>query len=187
MICSSIQKFNRPQSESLWSISNFPQRDANNGVSVKETNKLINVENTTTNANSRNIFPIKPPAIAKGTNTTTSTNVIDKAVNPISLLPSNAAVTLSFPISMCRKIFSNTTILSSTKIPTTRDKANKVIKFKENPIRYIKIKVGIMAEGNATNTNIELRKLCKKINMTKATMSTAKNKSCVTAVAASMV
>ena len=176
-----------PQREFGFSTSIFPQRDANNGVKVKDTNKLIKVENTTTSANSRKIFPIKPPAIAKGTNTTTSTKVIANAVNPISLLPSIAAVTLSFPISKWRKIFSNTTILSSTKIPTTSDSASKVIRLSENPIKYIRMKVGIMADGNEIKMNMELLKLCKNINITKATMITAKNKSCVTAVAASIV
>ena len=147
----------------------------------------MSVENTTTSANSRKIFPIKPPAIAKGTNTTTSTNVMANAVNPISSRPSKDAVTLSFPISICLKIFSSTTILSSTRIPTTSESASKVIRFSEKPMRYINKNVGIMAEGNEIKINMELLKLCRKISITIATIITAKNKSCITDVADSIV
>src|SRR5207237_298134 len=95
-------RFILPHKESFLNTSNLPQREANNGVSVKDTNKLIRVENTTTKENSRNIFPIKPPANARGTNTTTSTRVIAIAVKPISFLPSTAAASLSLPISIWR-------------------------------------------------------------------------------------
>ena len=64
-----------------------------------------------------------------------------------------------FPISMCRKMFSRITMLSSTNIPTTNDKAISVIRLSEKPKICIMIKVGIIADGIATNTNIELRKL----------------------------
>ena len=75
--------------------------DAITGVIVNETNKLINVDENTTTANSLKILPTKPPTNDKGTNTTTSTRVIDKAANPISFRPSSAAVRLSLPISRC--------------------------------------------------------------------------------------
>ena len=45
------------------------------------------------------------------------------------------------------------------------------------------IKVGIMAEGIATSTNMELRKLCRKNNITKPTMNIARIRSCTTASA----
>ena len=72
----------------------------------------------------------KPELTAIGKNTTTITKVIDTTVKPISLVASDAALTLFLPISMCRWMFSNTTIASSTRIPTTRDKPNKDIKFR---------------------------------------------------------
>ena len=79
----------------------FASLEARAGVIVNETSKLMRVEVNTTTANSRMILPTKPPTTDSGTNTTTSTRVIDKAANPISFLPSMEAVILSFPISRC--------------------------------------------------------------------------------------
>ena len=53
------------------------------------------------------------------------------AVNMICLQPSKAACHLVFPFSMWVNIFSITTMESSTKIPTTSDKAISDIIFSE--------------------------------------------------------
>ena len=162
-------------------VSIFPKRETNNGVNVNETTKLISVEKTTTSENSRKILPIKPPVKASGTNTTTSTNVMAKAVKPISLRPSRAAVRLSLPISRCRLMFSKTTIESSTRIPTTNESAMSVIILSEKPATYINKNVGMMDEGKATNTNNDERKLCRNRSITTETIKMAKNKSSTTA------
>ena len=50
--------------------------------------------------------------------TAASDKVIDRMVKPISRDPSNAAWRGSFPISMCRTMFSSMTMASSTTNPT---------------------------------------------------------------------
>ena len=76
-------------------------REANQGVSVKPTNKLVSVEVTTTTENCLSISATNTCKNRIGKNTTTSTNVIDNAAKPISIRPSIAAVRLSFPLSKC--------------------------------------------------------------------------------------
>ena len=109
--------------------SDFPIREAIQGVNVKPTNKLVNVEVMTTTENCFNISATKTCKKRIGKNTTISTKVIDKAEKPISIRPSIAAVRLSLPISKCRCMFSNTTVASSTRIPIIKDIANNVIKL----------------------------------------------------------
>ncbi len=84
-------------------------------------------------------------------------------------------------------MFSRTTIESSTKIPTTKDIAIRVIKFNEKPIKYIKINVGIIEDGKATITKSELLKLCRKNNITRPTITTAIARSCITPSAEAIV
>ena len=80
-------------------------------------------------------------------------------------------------------MFSNTTMLSSTRIPTTSESAMSVIKFSEKPNAYMRMNVGIIADGSATSTKNELRKLCRKSNITKPTITTASTRSNITALA----
>ena len=171
----------------LLKCSNLEKREANIGVNVKETRSDTRVEITTTNANCFIIFPIIPPVKAMGKNTTTSTKVIAKAVKPISFLPSKAACLLFFPISRCLKIFSRTTMESSTRIPITRDMASKVIRLKVKLKAYMKISVVIKEAGMATITISALRKLCRKRSMITATKITASPISSITALTASIV
>ncbi len=53
-----------------------------------------------------------------GMNTAVNDSVIDRIVKPISRAPSSAASIARFPFSMCRTMFSNITIASSTTNPT---------------------------------------------------------------------
>ncbi|MPM98737.1 hypothetical protein SDC9_145926 [bioreactor metagenome] len=77
-------------------------REANQGVSVNPTNKLVSVEVITITENCFSISATKTCKNKIGKNTTTSTNVIETAENPISIRPSIAATRLFFPISKCR-------------------------------------------------------------------------------------
>src|SRR5574343_1845947 len=69
----------------------LPILDANQGVSVKPTNKLVSVDVTTTTENCLSISATNTCKNNIGKNTTTSTNVIDNAENPISIRPSMEA------------------------------------------------------------------------------------------------
>ncbi|MCY1533748.1 hypothetical protein D9M68_690920 [compost metagenome] len=115
--------------------------------------------------------------MAIGKNTTTITRVIETTVKPISRVASAAARTLFFPISMCRWIFSSTTMASSTRIPTTSDKPNNDIRLRVKPNRLMPINVAINEAGIDTMTINALRKLCRKNSITKATNTTANIKS----------
>src|SRR5690554_119197 len=104
-------------------------REASQGVKVKPTNKLVNVEVITTTENCLSISATKTCKNKIGKNTTTSTNVMDNAEKPISIRPSIAAVLFSLPLSKWRWMFSKTTVASSTKIPMIKDIASKVIRL----------------------------------------------------------
>ena len=81
--------------------------------------------------NSRNILPTMPPANMKGMNTATSDRLMDTTVNPTSRAPSSAALMRDMPASMCRVVFSMTTMASSTTKPVAmvsaiREKLSRV-------------------------------------------------------------
>jgi hypothetical protein len=68
-----------------------------------------------------------------GTNTATIENVVAATARPISSVPSWDAVTWSFPISMCRTMFSRTTIASSIRIPIASDSPSSDMVLSVNP------------------------------------------------------
>ena len=67
--------------------------------------------------NSRNSLPTMPPASMNGMNTAISDRLIDTTVKPTSRAPSSAAAIRLIPASMCRDVFSMTTMASSTTKP----------------------------------------------------------------------
>ena len=75
----------------------------------------IDVESVT--ANSRNSRPTIPPIIRRGMKTATSEMLMERTVKPISSAPFSAACIGCSPASMCRAMFSITTIASSTTNP----------------------------------------------------------------------
>ncbi len=82
-------------------------------------------------ANSRNSRPTIPPMSRIGMNTATSDKLIDSTVKPTSRAPWSAASMRGMPASMCRTIFSKTTIASSTTNPVAmvsaiRDSASRL-------------------------------------------------------------
>ena len=71
--------------------------------------------------------------------------IVIKTGGPISIAPSTAAFRFVLPISWCEKIFSPTTIASSTTIPSTRINANRDIIF-----------IVVSSEGIAINAPAKL-------------------------------
>src|SRR5262249_59055721 len=59
-----------------------------------------------------------PPMNGRERKTAASDKVIDRMVKPISFAPATAASNTELPLSMCRTMFSSTTIASSTTNPT---------------------------------------------------------------------
>jgi hypothetical protein len=80
----------------------FPIREASHGVSVNPTNKLVKVDVITTTENCLSISATNTCKNKIGRNTTTSTNVIESAENPISIRPSIDASRFPFPMSRWR-------------------------------------------------------------------------------------
>ena len=76
---------------------------------------------------------------------------------------------------------------SSTKIPTTRESATKLIRFSVKPKKYIPIKAAIREVGIETMTMSALRKLWRKKNITTATSTIANTRSNITELAACRV
>ena len=68
-------------------------------------------------ANSRNSRPTMPPINKIGAKTAISDRLIDRTVKPTSPAPCTAASMRVIPASICRVMFSRTTIASSTTNP----------------------------------------------------------------------
>ena len=82
-------------------------------------------------------------------NTAASETVIDTTVKPISEAPSIAACLVGFPISMCRTMFSSTTIASSTTNPTASVSAISDRLSRLNPRNCMTAKVPTIDSGRA--------------------------------------
>ena len=101
-----------------------------------------------------------------GRNTETIVNDIAITERDTSFVPSRAASLGCAPRSMCRKIFSRTTIASSSTRPTARESASSVIIFNERPNAFRMAKDPIMMTGMpAMVTKVFL---CKKNRSTKS-------------------
>ncbi len=70
---------------------------------------------------------------ATGTNTAMMEKVVAATARPISAVPSRAAVMRSAPRSMCRTMFSRTTMASSMSTPIASDRPSSVMKLSVYP------------------------------------------------------
>ena len=158
----------RVQTGPIGSVSPFlNNREASMGVKVKETNMEKRVAKTIVRPNCRKNCPVMPVIKAIGKKTTTSHNVMAIAAMPISVRPSSAAMRASFPICICRCMFSRTTIESSTSMPIQSAMPISDIMLKVNPAMYITKKVLIKEVGMATITATVERQPRRKKNKTK--------------------
>ncbi len=85
----------------------------------------IRIEIDRVTVNSRNSLPGMPPNNMKGRNTATSDRLMETTVKPTSWAPLRAARMRGTPLSMCRVVFSMTTIASSTTNPVAMVRAIK--------------------------------------------------------------
>ena len=141
----------------------------NTGVIVSDTNAEINTAQATTIPNSRNKLPTKPCKKITGKNTTANVMEVDNTAKKISLLPSNAALRMGNPASSFRKIFSVTTIPSSTTNPVASTIPSKVKTLIEKPPTYITKKVAINEMGISINGRIAINQFLKKKKITSTT------------------
>ena len=136
------------------------------GSRVKEINKLTKTEIATVKANGLNHSPETPCMNATGINTAIIEKVVEATAKPISRVPSDAAVRRSLPISICRTMFSRTTMASSINTPMASDKPSKVIKLRVKPHSQTAIKAAITEVGKLSAViNVERHEF-KKTNTT---------------------
>ena len=108
-----------------------------------------------------------------GVKTAASVSVIAMTANCTSRVPRMAASRGFMPSSICLKIFSRTTIASSTTSPIAKTSASKVSVLIEKPAAYIKVQAPIRHTGIVTSGMIEARKVPRNTKITKATSATA--------------
>ena len=101
------------------------------GVSVRATKLEMTTAIASDIPNSRKSRPTVPVRKATGRNTDTSAIVVATTAKPISRIPANAAWRRDRPISRWRKMFSSTTIASSTTRPMASTSASRVMMLME--------------------------------------------------------
>lgn len=96
------------------------------GVNVNATKEETTTAPAMTTLNSRNKRPVVPSKKTIGKNTATSTTVVAITAKKISFDPLNPACKGVIPCSIFVKMFSMTTMASSTTKPMAKTTANKV-------------------------------------------------------------
>ncbi|MDA0301521.1 MAG: hypothetical protein O2822_03265 [Chloroflexi bacterium] len=137
---------------SVRSVPDFMIRAASNGVSVNDTSSDTSVAAAIVKPNSLKNPPIWPLTSPVGANTTTSTSVIAIAARPISARPISAASNGASPRARCRKMFSSTTMESSTRMPMVSVSPSMLRKLRLNPISSINTKVVSSVVGMDNST-----------------------------------
>ena len=116
----------------------------------------------TTRPNSRRNVPIMPPTKTIGKKTETTVAVMARTERATSFVPFSELSTTAAPLSMCRKIFSRTTMASSITRPTASDMARRVIVLIPRPRTAMTAKVPTMMIGRPATVISVLRRLRKK-------------------------
>ena len=142
------------------------------GVRIRATTSEANTAKAAVQPNCTKNLPGTPLMNAVGKNTATKVKVVAITANPISSAASMAAAKGVLPMCKCRSIFSTSTMASSTKMPTTNDKANKLMTLIEKPKYHMPMKAGNTDKGKATaDTNVARKS--RKNNHTTSTASKA--------------
>ena len=107
----------RAKREGAWAAAGCISRAHIMGVVVSDTTIDTRMADDNTTPNSRKNRPTMPPINNTGINTAIKERLIDTTVKPISRAPFNAASIGDRPLSMWRRMFSSTTMASSTTKP----------------------------------------------------------------------
>ena len=145
----------------------------NIGVSVSATKPETITAPASVSANSTNSRPVRPGVKASGANTAASVSVIATTANAISRAPLIAAWNGVSPSSMWRKMFSSTTMATSTTRPIANTSASNVNVLTEKPATAISANEPIRLTGMVTSGMIDARSVRRKTNTTSATSATA--------------
>ena len=136
------------------------------GVIVSDTNAEIKTATEITIPNSLNKLPTKPCKKITGRNTTANVIEVDTTTKNISLEPSIAAFRIGNPDSNFLKIFSVTTMPSSTTSPVASTIANNVRMLMLKPAKYITKKVAINEIGMSIKGRMAIKIFLKNKKMT---------------------
>ena len=156
-----------------WGLS---QRAQSIGVKVSDTTSDTTIAAARVIENSLNKLSMIPPINRIDKNTATSETFMESKVKPTSLAPRYAAFMGEIPASICREMFSSTTMASSTTSPVARIRAISDRLFSEKPNRYMMAKVPTSDTGTARVGISEARKLPRNRNTTRITSATAISK-----------
>ncbi|MNE30347.1 hypothetical protein D3C80_1238570 [compost metagenome] len=135
------------------------QRAQSIGVRVSETSREMTMATARVMENSWNRRSTMPPMNRIETNTATSDRFIASRVKPTSRAPLNDACSGVSPASICREMFSSTTMASSTTRPVARISAISDRLLSEKPHRYMTAKVPTSDTGTARLGISEARRL----------------------------
>ena len=124
-------------------------------------------------ANSANSRPVRPVEKPIGANTAARVSDIATTAKPISRMPLKAAAIGAMPCSMWRKMFSSTTMASSTTRPIASTSASRVSVLIEKPKAYISMKLPTSDTGMVTSGIRVARSDRRKMKMTAVTSATA--------------
>ncbi|MCY1535556.1 hypothetical protein D9M68_709680 [compost metagenome] len=149
------------------------QRAQSIGVRVRDTSNEITMATARVMENSRNRRSTIPPMNRIERNTATSDRFIESKVKPTSRAPLNAASIGVSPASICREMFSSTTMASSTTRPVAMISAISDRLFSEKPSRYMAAKVPTSDTGTASDGISAARQRPRKANTTRITRATA--------------
>ena len=143
------------------------------GVSVSATKPETTTAPASVRANSTKRRPVRPGVKASGANTAANVKVIAITAKAISLEPFRAALKGVSPSSMWRKMFSSTTMESSTTRPMASTSDSKVSVLMLNPAAAMSENTPIRLTGMVISGMIEARSVRRKRKTTRATSATA--------------
>ena len=143
------------------------------GVSVSATKPETTTAPASVSANSTKSRPVRPGVKASGANTAASVKVIATTAKAISRDPFKAALKGVRPSSMWRKMFSSTTMESSTTRPMASTSDSKVRVLTLKPAAAMREKTPIKLTGMVMSGMIEARNVRRNRNTTSATSATA--------------
>ena len=143
------------------------------GVSVSATKPDTTTAPASVSANSPNNRPVRPGVKASGANTAANVSVIATTAKLISRMPLIAAWKGVSPSSMWRKMFSSTTIASSTTRPMASTSASSVSVLMVKPASAISANEPTRLTGMVTSGMIDARTVRRNTKTTSATSTTA--------------
>ena len=132
------------------------------GSRENETKSETSTAAAMVRAKGLNHWPASPVMKPMGTNTATMEKVVAATARPISSVPLNEAVVWSSPSSMCRTMFSRTTMASSMRMPMASERPRSDIVLSVKPKTHTLMNAARTETGRArpvmTVERHELRK-----------------------------